>query len=186
MDLKNKKILIIGIQGSGKTVLAKKIAKTNFKKPIAYKVSEDFDKEGNWVYLYEPNDIYTDLNAFCEKVIQWGKEKKIDCVIFDEADLFLPRYLQFNKLKDLILKHRHYNLALIFITRRMQDIPALIAEQMHYIYAFSLEGDNAIKKLNEIRSGFGDKVKILPYGSYKYYKKEIGKEPQLHEKVKNG
>ena len=184
MKLKEKKLLFTGLTGSGKSVLAKHIVKKNFKKPIAYKVSDDFDKEGNWIYLYEPMDMFKELNDFCKLVIKLAKEKKIDCVIFDEADLILPRWLNFSYLKDLILKHRHYGLAHVFITRRIQDIPTLIAEQMHMIYCFSQEGDNAIKKLNNIRDGWGDKVKELDYESYKYYSKEIGKEPKLNNKIK--
>ena len=44
IELANKKYGIFGIQGSGKTILAKALLKS-FRKPIVYRVNDDYDKE---------------------------------------------------------------------------------------------------------------------------------------------
>jgi predicted AAA+ superfamily ATPase len=68
MDLTGKKIGIFGIQGSGKTILAKKLIRS-FRKPIIYEVNPDFRTEN--CMIYKPSNLGAEtLNIFCGKVKQ--------------------------------------------------------------------------------------------------------------------
>jgi len=80
---------------------------------------------------------------------------------------------------DIVINHRHYNLFVIMITRRPQDIPTKIFESSKYIITFSLQGANTITKFNNIYKGFGDKILQLKYDKHEFLIKEIGKPPIL-------
>ena len=70
-------------------------------------------------------------------------------------DLFLKSMVAISpNMTDLILNHRHYNLALIFITRRPQSIPTEIVESCENIFCFKIEGENVERKLKAIHPDF--------------------------------
>lgn len=173
---------IFGTKGSGKTYKAREIVKDCFKKPVVYRMSNDFDDMD--IGIFKPDNIYENLDTFMTWAIKQGKKKNIDAIIFDEADKLFPNKKQLSQIMvDLIDMHRHYNLSLVFITRRPQSLHTEIAEVAHFNLFFSIEGDNAFKKLNGIFSGLGDMVKTLIYKSYDFVFKEVGKPPVI---VKSG
>lgn len=182
MNLKEMKIFVGGIQGSGKTELAKYLA-TNFKKAIVFTPhSDDWKKEK--VFIYEAKNPRGDLPEFCNAVKIMAKEKKIQLVIFDDADLLFQSNMDIPlSLRDLHINHRHYNLALMFVSRRPQDIPTPIIESSHYSFILKCEGDNIRKKFNEINPLIWRLVEQIKYKDYKFVIKPIGEAPYLHDKI---
>jgi len=79
---------------------------------------------------------------------------------------------------DVFANHRHYDMCIIMITRRPQDIPAKVFESSKYIVCFSLQGENVRKKFNGLYKGMGDQLLTLQYDSYEYVLKEIGLPPK--------
>ena len=183
-QLTAKKITVLGIQGSGKTYLAKYISQS-YKSFVYSPHYKEWDDTKVYAYAIDSvKQFITDFPSMCAKIKELALSGKINMFIIDEADLLFKSNYDINDaLNDLVLSHRHYGLALMFITRRPQDIPTKIMETCHFIFAFALEGDNAIKKLNNIRSGFGESVKTLKDNEFKFYIKEIGKEPILSDKI---
>lgn len=179
-NLKKRKFAILGIQGSGKTELAKFITRS-FKKSIVYT-----PHGGEWTKekatIFKTKKFRADFNRFC----MFLKKTPYKLVTVDEADMIFRHWADVKPaVNDLVINHRHkpWNLALGFVSRRPQDIPTKILESCHYLFCFSLEGANAVKKLNQVSRGFGDKVSELPFESYKYYVKKIGEKPKLREPV---
>ena len=173
-------INIFGSKGSGKTFKAIKITKECFKKPLVYYMSDDFNNLD--VAIFKPNNYREDLEEFLKNAVKLAKARKIDALIFDEADLLFPMSKPLLPImKELIDKHRHMFCSLLFISRRPQNINSLIAEEGHFNIIFAIEGDNVTRKLNSVRKGYGDLVQQLVYKSYNYVFKELGKEPEIRK-----
>lgn len=194
-DLKDQKFCIFGLQGSGKTYLAKHILENEFKKPMIYVVHNEDFKDTRAARWNPPKDrdgllvggkmLEEDFNLFIRQAIKFGKQKKIDLVVIDEADMFFQwNYNISGVMNDLVLNHRHYNLSVCFISRRPQDIPTKIVESSKALFVFSLEGDNAYKKLRNINPELEEKVKTLKHKDYHFVVKEVGKAPEIHKPIK--
>lgn len=176
------KINIFGTTGSGKTYASKKIVTSCFKKPIVYRMSDDFDGEN--VYLFSPDNYIAELDPFIRKCIELGKKGQIDSVIFDEADMLFPNNKPLTPLqKELFDKHRHNKFSIVCISRRPQNINTFISEEAHFTACFSIEGENALSKFNAVFKGWGDLIRSLEYKSYKYVLKELGKPPEIREPI---
>jgi hypothetical protein len=80
---------------------------------------------------------------------------------------------------ELVFRNRHIGkgVTLIAITRRPQNIPTKYYEIFEHLVGFTIESTNVIQKLNEIYPNLGDMVKNLPYKSYQFVWKSIGKKP---------
>lgn len=178
-ELAGVKTCIFGIQGSGKTQLARKIVKS-FKRPAVYRATADFD--GDDVFSIEPGDRQKDLDAFCKFVVE---KREFDCVVFDEADQLFRNYQAFGSWTlRLLAEHRHIGVAVILIARRPQDIPPYITESSHNLFIFYLEGTNAVSRLNDLYPGLGDMASRLNYQKHDYIFKRIGHPPQKMNPVK--
>ena len=179
VDIKNKKFAILGIQGSGKTVLAKFLS---MKMPTVIYTPHYYEwRRQNGVYIYYPYDYKNELDLF---TVAFKQSKRFKMVIFDEFDMAFQNNAQLpHHMNDLIINHRHYGKTVGFITRRPQDIPAKIIEQCHYLFIYTIEGKNVIQHLNDIHKGMGDMAKKIPYKSYHFILKEIGQKPKLMEPI---
>ena len=184
-DLKNVKTIVCGIQGSGKTYFTEHELITAFKNPFVYLMhKEDFKSCAKNVHVYIPqvsNKIDTSMTTLemtISAVIELGKKKKIDAFVLDEADMFLPKDIRtlqkFRNLYDLIINHRHYGLALIFITRRPQSIPTEVMESSEHLFVFKIEGDNVMKKLTSIHPDFENLMPQLDKKRHNYIYKKLG------------
>ena len=149
----------MGIQGSGKTELAKHLIKNNFKHPLVYGVHfYEWEKEPPKVTLFKPaSHQLSDFNIFCGELIKGLKDNSLnyDAVVIDEADLFFSENFQvYDNINDLFINHRHYpknkGIALILLTRRPQDIPAKVVESCEHLFIFAVSGENVKRKLKEI------------------------------------
>ena len=191
IDLKNVKTCVFGIQGSGKTYLTTNFLINNFKHAFIYEIHpEDFKHLQNsrhYIFKYEPASLrISTLNDVCKQVKELGKKKEIDAFILDEADLFLKNHVYIPPaIQDLVLNHRHYNLALIFITRRPQSIPTEIVESCEHMFIFKIEGDNVIKKFKEIHPDIPPLIQKLKKEDYNFVYKHLGDTPTIHNKIKS-
>ena len=184
--LKNVKTCVFGIQGSGKTYIVENHLLKSFKHPFVYRIhKEDFVNTKSNVYVYDAVDTsLKELEDTAKKIKILGQQKKIDCFVLDEADLFLKSMVAISpKMTDLILNHRHYNLALIFITRRPQSIPTEIVETCENIICFKVEGENVERKLRAIHPDFQTLLPKLDKDKYNFILKELGKAPRIYDKV---
>lgn len=173
---------IFGSKGSGKTYSAIKVAKSCFKAPLVYRMSDDFDNED--VVLFPPRNYIDDLDPFIHKVKHLAKHGVIDAVIFDEADMLFPSNKPLTPIqKELVDKHRHFPCSVVFISRRPQNLNSMIAEEGHFTSVYAIEGDNVIMKLNRINKEFGDMVQSLEYKDYRCVLKELGKPPIIKEPI---
>jgi len=183
MEIKPHKLIICGLQGSGKTYKARELIK-NYKTLIISPHKHDFkDFENDKTKYYMYCDNGKDLETILEKVNKLLKTKKwyIDGILIDEADMFFSsNYDVKPNLNDFIINHRHKNVFLILITRRPQDIPSKIFESSKYIIIFSLQGANIQKKFNDMYKGLGDMILQLNYEKHEHILKEIGKSPIIY------
>ncbi len=178
-----------GIQGSGKSELVRHFIKSKmFKAPFVYDVQHhDYKVVDKDCYRYLPTGkaSIAELDSRAKDVIKLAKEKKIDAFILDEADMFLSENYQLREnLNDMVVSHRHYNLSLGMVTRRPQDIPTKIVESCHYLFVFSIEGDNVRKKMKNISPDLWKEVQKLEYKDYRFVVKPIGKKPYIHNAIK--
>ena len=191
IDVKDCKICIFGIQGSGKTFFVENYLMKKYKKPIIYLMhEEDFQKRGNHVKVIIPKDEYGNIDTSMKTLNQWSKKIKedaingeIDSFIIDEADLFILkdfRLLQkFSYFHDLVINHRHYGLAMVFITRRPQELPTMITEQSAHYFIFAVFGKNVKDYLNRIYDNLGVIASKLKRKEHKFIHLEFGEENPL-------
>jgi len=194
LKIKNdaSKIAILGLQGSGKTYFTKKILQI-YKKPVVFQINKDDNYQENkkvLVYQAESQKEFWKFINFVKPILKEQaicKEIKIDCIVIDEADLFIHNNFLVNAnddFNDLISNHRHYKVSLIFISRRPQDISAKVLESCKHIIIFPLQGANAKKKLEAIYLGMGRMSYKLKYKEYSFIYKKIGEEPKIYPKIK--
>ena len=183
-EFKEKKILIIGTGGSGKTIYAKNLW-NSYKLPMAYDINGDFKNLKGGI-AYNPKDIDGEVIDFLNLYKKISEEKKVDALFFDDADAYFS-YEMINRpeMKDLIIRHRNkYKVSLIFIGKRPQNLPTLITNNCHILKVFLTEGLNAIQRLNDIDERITALFPELAKIKYSYIFKEEGKEPILKAPVK--
>ena len=184
LDFREKKTLILGIQGSGKSHFARWLIGA-FYNPLIYRVTDDFDNVNEQgkapPTIFKPTDKYLDLDLFIQTAKRLGTNKKIDAVFFDELDLFLTdTRLGQGFMNELVLMHRHFNLAFVGISRRPQDIPGKVFESSHIIVNFALDAPLARKKLIDLHPKYADLLPLVKYEAHNFIVKELGQEPVLY------
>lgn len=151
---------------------------------------EDFTKRGNHVQVIIPQDnegnvdtSMKTLNVNSKIIKEKAINGEVDAFIIDEADLFIIkdfRQLQkFSYFHDLVINHRHYGLAMIFITRRPQELPTAITEQSAHYFIFSIFGKNVKDYLNKIYDNLGFIASRLKRSEHKFIHLEFGEEKPL-------
>jgi len=193
MEIFGQKNCIFGIQGSGKTYFAQNGLATQFENPLIFVVNRD-DVEG-WtnverahVYLAENRlAIGGEFSKFMSFAHKNAREGKVDAIFIDEADLFFNSNYDLDPVTlDLVLNHRHIGpkgTAMIFMTRRPQDIPTKIVESSRFLFIFKLEGANAIQRFKEINPQIPPLIEQIDYKKFNFVVKEIGKDPYVHKAI---
>lgn len=195
LNLKHQKTGIFGIQGSGKTYLAEHFLIKNFKHPFVYLMHpEDFTSCGqNVKVMITKNPSAEEFNRILEKLIPMMKRGEIDAVFVDEADLVFPkdfRTLQsYVHIHDFVINHRHYGVkkgegcALVYLSRRPQDITTNIVETSKHIFLFTIEGKNVKDYMNSLHEDYKDLMPSLNIQNHNFIYKELGSKPALHSGI---
>lgn len=193
MKLKGQKLMIVGINGSGKSVCGTHIAENQFKRFIFFSPHEadlkDAPKGSIPIMAEKMNKEELDMVFFNAK--QLCDKRQIDGIIVDDVDTFLKDEADIKACPNInhaLINHRHYGekskkdqwgLGIIFMSRRPQNVPSSLFEICEYNIYFSCPtSDNVKRKLNAIDEDLYAMVNQLEYKSFKFVIKEIGKKPE--------
>lgn len=197
INLSNDKTVIAGIQDSGKTYVAKKLI-LQFKKPLVYAVhGYEWVDAPDKIDVFIPKDYKLEtFNEFCKKLISnikgmdsYGKDKKTktyDALFIDEFDYFFSNNIditQYDWINDLFINHAHYRIALVGITRRVQDIPTKFFESSRHRFIFAVEGENAERKIIGMHPDMKELMPQLTVENHWFVYHRIGHAPQLIKEV---
>lgn len=182
---KGVKTCILGIQGSGKTYFTQNKFLKQFRRPIVYGVHiYEWEKAPAKVSVYDPNrDTSVEkFDRFCKDIIDLARSGRLeyDCLVIDEADMFFRSNFDIMpNANDLFINHRHYGIALVFITRRPQDISTKIFEQSEHLFIFAIEGINVKKYIKNLHEDMEKHMAKLHKDKHNFIYKRIGEEPLL-------
>jgi len=164
-ELQNKKILIFGLNGTGKTYLAKHLSRY-FKTFVITMNSYEWKNEN--VVVGECK-LIEDYKFWCDFVVSNYNKLKVNLVILDDFDVFFEHHLEtLPSFQNLVYRNRHMGLSVIAITRRPQNLPAKYWEAFDILVGFTVHSPTTVQKLNQIYPSLGDMVAKLQIGSYKF------------------
>lgn len=165
-DLQNKRFVILGLQGSGKSVLMKAIAADNHNHLI-YDVHHEHTGFNRYLVqnkrptTYKESDpAIAELNAVVARtVLDIGL---IRMFILEEANRYCPSK---RPLPSSILvlndDNRHDKVSFGSIARRAVQLNSDLVELAHYLFIFRLPGKNDYIYLENVAEGLGDAVRNL-------------------------
>lgn len=158
IDLSGKGFVILGLRGSGKSMLAHHLLMSS-EKHLVYDPHREYSPS---IYRrYAPTDrnstpeldrLITDL------VIPW----RPDIFIIDEANRYAGRGKLPGGMQDLVDNARHWGISYGCIARRPTQFSTDLVELSDYLFIFSLTGKNDHQYLNDLSRGLGDAVLDLP------------------------
>ena len=139
LDLKSKRVCIIGLQGSGKSYLSKYLLK-NFRKVFIIDPMDEYgliDRDKNRVRIVVKDETIPDV------VYDAIENTNLDMLIVDEISRFAPSRKAHNKrLRDYADACRHLQTTFIGIARRPGQVFTDYVELAHYLFIFRLRGKN--------------------------------------------
>lgn len=167
-DITNKRAVIFGLQGSGKSVLARSLLATE-KNHLVYDVHHEYGDMIRYLVTYKhvrkpgnPQDpAIIELNWLVERLVicQGGK---IRLFAIDEANRYCPNHYPLpSSILTLNDDNRHDRIGFITIARRPAQLNTDLTELAHYLFIFRLTGRNDYKFLEDTAEGLGDAVKAL-------------------------
>lgn len=162
-NLTDKRFVILGLQGTGKTYLAKYILGQQ-PASIVYDVMHEYKGYNRYIVKYRQykQEAIDELNKLVSQVVIGSG--KIKLFILDEANRFCPPKPK--PLPDSILElndwQRHYHISLGAICRRPTQLHTDLIELAHYLFIFQLKGKNDLLYLDALAAGLGDMVVTLP------------------------
>lgn len=165
IDLTAKRFTIFGIQGSGKTVLAKFLIKP-YNSYFIYDTLHEYKGLGSTKQkvVYKPSHATTGkaINEFNYVINKAVIPLKPTVFLIDEMNRFCPnRKPMPEAMQKLSDWHRHYNIGFGGIARRPTDVNTSLVELSHYIFLFGLQGKNDYRYMNDLVDGLGDAVRAL-------------------------
>lgn len=178
-DLTNKRFVIFGLQGSGKTILAKHILS---QEPAHFVFDTLHEYKGFNRYLPLQRDTrgIPELETLIEIAII--RSKAVRLFIIDEANRFCPSKIP---LPQAVLNlndfQRHYGIAFGAIARRPVQLFTDLTELAHYMFIFNLKGKNDCAYLDAIVLGLGDAVSQLQ--SYHFVVVSPGRSYEVHAPI---
>lgn len=159
MDITGKRFVILGLQGSGKTELAKHLL-SKAKYHLVYDVLHEY--EGFNRYVPTDRNSRDELSKMVNKLVI--AELKPTLFIVDEANRYMlpkPTALP-SGITELNDWSRHIGLSWGAICRRPTQLHTDIMELAHFLFIFVLKGKNDNQYLDTILPGLGDTVAGLP------------------------
>jgi len=162
-NLTDKRFVILGLQGTGKTYLAKYLL-GQIPASIVYDVLHEYQGYNRYIVKYRQygNEAIDEINLFVSKIVI--ASKKVKLFILDEANRFCPP--KPHPLPDSILElndfQRHYGISLGAVCRRPTQLHTDLIELAHYLFIFQLKGKNDLLYLDSMSAGLGDKILALP------------------------
>jgi len=170
ISLTNKRFCIFGLQGSGKTTLAKYILRQFGDSGWVIDVLDEYHGFNRYVMQDRTITGIDELNMAIQYILSKYKPKLL---IIDEANRYcqpkrpLPEMVSY--LNDF---HRHLGLAIGFISRRPTQLHTDLVELAHYLFIFRLVGKNDRMYLDSLYEGLGDKVLELPQHAFVFFNRE--------------
>lgn len=156
--LDNKRFIIIGPPGSGKTELAKSILATT-PEHVVYDPLDEYKEFTRWVP--RDRDSKEELEMF---ITRYVRPKAPRLFLIDEANRYIePKPTRLTQEVSAINDFaRHWDLAWGLVTRRPSQFHSDVVELAHFLFVFGLHGKNDRRYLDDLVQGLGDQVDALP------------------------
>ena len=139
LDLKGKRVCIVGLQGSGKSYLTKYLLR-NFKKVFIIDPMNEYqivDKDKNRIRIVIKEDFIPDI------VYDTIENTNLDLLLVDEISRYAPSRKSHNlRLRNFADACRHAGTTFIGVARRPGQVFTDYVELAHYIFIFRLRGRN--------------------------------------------
>lgn len=162
LNLDVKKIIIVGMNGSGKTELVKHLCR-NQPQHMIYDYHHEYN--GFNRYIVAKKNSYEERVAELTGFVQYHlKKNPTRLFVIDELNQFcLPKPATLPEpLLDISDNHRHwYNengISFIGVTRRMSQLHTDLIELAHYRIFFRLQGKNDLQYLENLKKGLSNVV----------------------------
>ena len=139
LNLKGKRICIVGLQGSGKSYLSKYLLQ-NFRRVFIIDPMDEYqiiDRDRNRVRIVIKDETIPDV------VYETIENTNLDLLVVDEISRFAPsRKAQNKRLRDYADACRHLGTTFMGIARRAGQVFTDYVELAHYMFIFRLRGKN--------------------------------------------
>lgn len=179
------RLVILGLQGSGKTYLAKhRIIPEYGDEYIVFDPNNEYAGYHRYVprFLGDDKRMKEEMALFVRRIVlpntqsledlEKGKKpkpKRLKSVIFDEADLIAPSKSNIPAvLRDLVVRSRHLQLDLTFISRRPTDLNAYLMDTADYMVVYKQVGYNALKTMRALKIDSDKEIKSLDYNKHEF------------------
>ena len=162
IDLHNKTFVMFGLRGSGKTVLANKIASSFRSKALVYDTLNEVPEDSKYTsYTPKVKGSVAELELVIKSMVE---SKLYRAFIIDEANRYCPSKPSPlpKEVADLNDQCRHYGIAVGYIARRPTQLNQDITELAEYLFIFHLKGKSDIQYLNDLSEGLGTVVLNSP------------------------
>ena len=164
-DISNKRAVIFGLQGSGKTELGKVLTRT-IRAHLVYDVHHEYEGFNRYLVAFKRPNIrdkndpaLKELNTIVGMVTTSGQ---VRLFTLDEANRYCPNHYPLPS-SVLVLNddNRHDRIGFISIARRPAQLNTDLTELAHYLFIFTLTGRNDYSFLEDTAVGLGEAVKKL-------------------------
>lgn len=164
--ISNKRCAIFGLQGSGKTELAKVLARS-IGAHLVYDVHHEYNGLNRYLVGHKRVDPrnkndhgLAELNNVVDTIVL--KSGQIRLFILDEGNRYCPNHYPL-PASILVLNddNRHDRIGFIVIARRPAQLNTDLTELAHYLFIFNLAGRNDFNFLEDTAEGLGEAVKKL-------------------------
>lgn len=162
--MKGKRFAVLGLQGSGKTVLVKHILKGE-PAHLIYDPLHEYTGGSFNRYLathrQHSDEAIAEINLVINRVVMGTG--KVRLLVIDEANRYCPSMKPLPAaVLDLNDFNRHYNIAFGIVARRPVQLHTDLIELAHYLFLFTLKGKNDTAYLDSLAPDLGDAVASLP------------------------
>ena len=169
--------VIVGLQGSGKTVLAKSIIDKYHKQGVSTLVIDyqhEYDGKGHTAYRVTDRVNPTqEVDTVLRHMIidpyhgRVPRRQRYGHLVCDEAPRYFPNRTPLpTSMAEINDVGRHIGVAVTCIARRFSQVNTDLVELAHEIYLFRQSGVNDLKRCNDMSAGLANIVGHLPPHHY--------------------